>query len=199
MIRKGMKAFLLLSILFELLSLTACSEVYVGWFLLSGNRYYAQGKFQEAQLAYLKALEKGVYQEWVHYNLGNVYYALGERDAALQEWEKALSTGDPRLKFNVLFNRGVLALDNRNWEEAEKVFIQVLEMEPSNHPAKVNLEYATREREAESSQSTSFPASPKAEGLDEEGERLLQYIRQKENNRWIASDKLVTDESAEDW
>jgi len=171
----------------------------VGWLVWNGNRHFAEGSYQEAQLVYLEALELGKYGEWVHYNLGNVYYALGERKAALEEWEKAIGVDDSRLRFNVLFNKGVLALEEGNFHEAEKLFIQVLELDSTNYSAKVNLEYASMKLSSLQAQTSKLQSSPQPNKLDDEGERLLHYIRQKENNRWIASDKLVVEESAEDW
>jgi tetratricopeptide (TPR) repeat protein len=196
-IRKGTTVFLM--VLLGFLNLASCERVQIGWFLIAGNRHYLEGRYQEAQVAYLKALELKRYEEWVRYNLGNVYYALGERKAALEEWDRAQGTEDARLRFNVLFNKGVLALDEENWREGEKLFIQALELDPSSYPAKVNLEYATRKIASAQTQASKLQSSPKPQKLDEEGERLLHYIRQKESNRWIASDRLAVEESAEDW
>jgi tetratricopeptide (TPR) repeat protein len=181
------------------LSLVSCERVQVGWFLITGNRHYLEGRYEEAQIAYLKALELKMYEEWVRYNLGNVYYALGERKAALEEWDRAQGAEDSRLRFNVLFNKGVLALEEENWREGEKLFIQALELDPKSYPAKVNLEYAARKIASAQTQASNLQSSFKPQKLNEEGERLLQYIRQKESNRWIASDRLAVEESAEDW
>ncbi|MCX7787459.1 MAG: tetratricopeptide repeat protein [Spirochaetes bacterium] len=180
-------------------SIVSCSGLRMGWLLWNGNRYFAEGNYQEAQLAYLQALEMGQYREWIHYNLGNVYYALGERKAALEEWDKALGVEDSRLRFSVLFNKGVLALEEGNFKEAEKLFIQALELDSTHPAAKVNLEYASLKLSSLQAQATKPQSTPKPSKLDDEGERLLHYIRQRESNRWIASDKLVVEESAEDW
>ena len=181
------------------LSLVSCVRVQVGWFLIKGNQYYLDGRYQEAQMAYLKALELNMYEEWVRYNLGNVYYALGERRAALEEWDRAQGSVDSRLRFKVLFNKGVLALEEENWREGEKLFIRALELDPTSYSAKVNLEYATQKIASAQTQASKLQTSPRPQKLDEEGERLLHYIRQKESNRWIASDRLAVEESAEDW
>jgi len=193
-IRKGLILLILGST-----SVLSCSGVRMGLLVWNGNRYFAEGNYQEAQLAYLEALELGKHGEWVHYNLGNVYYALGERKAALEEWEKAIGVDDSRLRFNVLFNKGVLALEEGNFHEAETLFIQALELDSTNFSAKVNLEYASMKLSSLQAQASKLQSSPQPNKLDDEGERLLHYIRQKENNRWIASDKLVVEESSEDW
>lgn len=195
-IRKGIVLFLTVLGTFSLLS---CSGARVVWLLLKGNRYYTEGNYQEAQIAYLQALELGEYEDWAHYNLGNVYYALGERKAALEEWNKALRTEDSRLRFNVLFNKGVLALEEENFQEAEKLYIQALDLDPTSYPAKVNLEYASLKLTSLQAQASRLRSTPRTNTIDDSGERLLHYIRQKESNRWIASDKLAVEASSEDW
>ncbi len=195
-IRKGI---VLGFIILEFISVVSCTGVRVGWHLVKGNRYYAEGNFQEAQVAYTQALEVGEYGEYAHYNLGNVYYTLGERKAALAEWEKAQGAEESRLRFNVLFNKGVLALEEENFKEAERLFIQALEIDSTSYPAKINLEYALLKLSTLQAQASKLHGSPRSHQLDDEGERLLHYIRQKETNRWIASNKIVLEESAEDW
>lgn len=190
---------ILLMVFLGSIGFISCGRVQVGWFLITGNWYYLEGRYQKAQMAYLKALELKKYEEWVHYNLGNVYYALGERRAALEEWDRAQGAEDSRLRFNVLFNKGVLALEEENWKEGEKLFIQALELDPTSYSAKVNLEYATRKIASAETQGAKLQGSPKPQKLDEEGERLLHYIRQKESKRWIASDRLAVEELAGDW
>lgn len=189
----------LLMVFIGSLSFISCGRVQVGWFLITGNWHYVEGRYQEALMAYLKALELKRYEEWVRYNLGNVYYALGERRAALEEWDRAQGAEDSRLRFNVLFNKGVLALEEENWKEGETLFIQALELDPTNYSAKVNLEYATRKIAKTETQGVKLRSSSKPQKLDEEGERLLHYIRQKESNRWIASNRLAVEELTEDW
>ncbi|MFQ3620438.1 MAG: tetratricopeptide repeat protein [Spirochaetales bacterium] len=171
----------------------------MSYHVFRGNRAFQSGNFQEAQLAYLKALATGKHTEWIHYNLGTVYYSLGEKEPALKEWEKALTTSNAKLRFHVLFNKGFAALELGKAKEAEKFFIQALELDPKSIAAKVNLEYATQLAEAPSADKGKSSGTPKPEGLSQEGEQLLQYFRQKENTRWIGSSKIVQDADREDW
>ncbi|HOV37556.1 MAG TPA: tetratricopeptide repeat protein [Spirochaetales bacterium] len=191
----------LLSILLGILSVlcVSCSGATTGWLIVQGNYYYSKGDFQRAQLSYLQALEKGKYAEWIHYNLGNVYYTLGEGKAALEEWEKAELTQDRRVMFNVAFNKGLLSLESGNFKEAERLFKRALELDSTHIPAKINLEYTLKKLESSLSGGMSAKSSMKQEAIDEQSDRILDYIRKKEINRWMASNKITPEETAEDW
>ena len=56
----------------------SCSLLEPGLSVLRGNYLYQQGRYQNALLLYLEGDESGKSRERILYNIGNVYYALGE-------------------------------------------------------------------------------------------------------------------------
>ena len=157
--------------------------------ILTGNVAYGNGNYQRAILKYLRAedgLQNG--RDTVLYNLANVYYALGEGDAALQAWSQAeQETGDAELLFRIAFNRGVLYYQWGRYDEAYRSFRRALELEPSDLDTKINLEDSlSRIRSAAAQTPAALGIS--SGGNDEEGGRLLDYVKRKEAEAWTTQD-----------
>lgn len=66
-----------------------CSKMGTFLHVAEGARAYASGDYQKANISYIEAGRSDEYEEWVAYDLGAVYYALGEVDAAESEWQIA--------------------------------------------------------------------------------------------------------------
>ena len=73
------------------------------------------GDYTGATISYINALEKKSYKEWIYYNLGNVYNALGETKAAEEELLRATKTDYPEVVFRTHFNLGNIYLKNKNY------------------------------------------------------------------------------------
>ena len=135
------KYFLTGVILVFLLIISSCSNSQVYIDVIEGNYAFSRGEYQEANLAYLNVKEVDPYSEYISYNLGNVYYALGEIDSAFEEWRSIDDKAKTEITVRGLFNTGVLLFELSRYEEAYKTFRDVLELEPSHINAKINLEY----------------------------------------------------------
>ena len=81
------KYFLTGLILSLILINSSCSNSQIYIDVIEGNYAFSRGEYQEANLAYLKVKGEEPFDEYISYNLGNVYYALGEIDSAFEEWE----------------------------------------------------------------------------------------------------------------
>ena len=151
--------------------------------VLKGNYAFTRGEYQEANIAYLRVLQKNIHTGYISYNLGNVYHALGEPEAAREEWVRSLDTGDNRVLFRVLFNQGVLSYELGLYEEAYVSFRKALVLDPGDIGAKVNLEYClqkiNRQGSRQASQSTQSGTGKTTPGDDVE--RVLEYIRHRES------------------
>ncbi len=171
--------------------------------VLSGNMAYGRGQYQKAILRYLDADdETGIGRDAVNYNLANVYYALGEGDAALKAWAMAESlTDDTDILFRVAFNRGVLYYNWGRYDEAYREFRRALSINPSDIDAKINLEDALSRVRSE------IPGEGRGEGgevenvgeeIDDDSKRLLDYVRRKEADAW-STEESDDGGFAEDW
>ncbi len=166
-----------------------------------GNYAHQQGRYQDATVNYLRALEQGIFTEGFSYNLGNVYHALGEPDAALAMWERAASAEDPEIRFRFRFNRGNLYYELGRYRDAYNEFRKALEIDSTSVEAKINLELSLLKIQAYGVSAESVPEErPQADRQESrETERMLEYVRRKEGQRWSASQPQADSADVEDW
>mgnify|MGYP001809952553 CR=1 FL=1 len=173
-------------------SLGACvldeGELSMVW----GNYAYSRGEYQDATIKYLQAYEKDqASRPWALYNLGNVYYSLGELESALARWEEAAKANPDRdLSFAIQFNRGIAAYNQGRYADSFSLFREALLIRPASLETKINLELSQRklqvsDRPAESASIPNTPAGvPGSAMLDRT--RLLDFVENQESQRWKA-------------
>jgi Ca-activated chloride channel family protein len=153
--------------------------------VVEGNFYQAQGRYDEAISAYLKALEYPEALPYAEYGLGTVYIALEEMSAALARYEAAALAlrdqppeGHRELSYRIAYNRGLALFWKADYEGAAAAFREALELEGGRLEAKRNLELAllSLSRKAENKNL--------GEGEKERLEALFRYIDLQEQNRW---------------
>ena len=181
--------------------LTSCGPLGAQLAVLEGNYYFSRGEYQDSIVNYLPLLESGELEEYVSYNLGNVYQALGEGNAALRMWEQAEESEDGDLRFMVTFNRGVFYFDRGNYQAAYNAFKEALRLSSGSVPAKINLELTLLRLNAEE-QLTPQRGEGESEGEQEIGRealRVLEFVRRKEKQRWEANRSEEETEFRKDW
>jgi len=183
-----------------------------------GNLAFGRGDYQVALVRYMGATNEDRDAAWIQFNVANVYYALGEHEAALEFWDSARSTaqssetgsgtgGEASLLFASTFNRGVLLFQQGNYRAASDEFVYALSINPRNADAKTNLELALAKLRASeaasnaegSSTSVDLASDEQGDGADEQTLRLLEYVRRKETQQWFANRELDTGEESRDW
>lgn len=179
LIRKWMFPLLLLQLIF----FSSCNILEPGLSVLRGNYLYQQGSYQDALLLYLQGEDSGKYKGRIQYNMGNVYYALGEGPAALELWAVVDGNTDSEVIFNTVFNQGVIYYQMGNYPEAYRAFRTTLELSSGSLDAKRNLEMTIDRMEAEARTGETRTKSPVQETTDD-ARRILQYIRRKEGTPW---------------
>lgn len=187
----GILGFLLLSI--------SCGNSAPSTRVLAGNLSYGRGQYQKAILQYLRADDEiRVGKDVIYYNLANVYYALGEGDAALKSWSMAESdTDDADILFRIAFNRGVLYYQRGRYDESYRAFRNALTIRPSDIDAKINLEDSLSRIRSAVPQSSLTGENRISEG-DEDSQRLLDYVKRKEADSWL-SQRDDSGVYSEDW
>jgi len=197
-----MEKFLLAIAVVFILIFSSCSNPSVYYSVWSGNNAFAGGDYQTSNTAYLKALEGDVHSAYVNYNLANVYYALGEGDAASAEWEKAVFTDSRELMFRTVYNRGVLEFETGNYEDAFGSFREALELNPDSLDSKINLEYSLRRMNANvdaSETSASGAGSSDDGGSSDEIKRILEFIKRKDAGLYSVREEEITTAGENDW
>lgn len=192
----------LLGVIPIVLLLGGCGQVGRQVAVLQGNYQFSQGKFQSATVHYLEALSPGDDRALVAFNLGNVYHALGESEAALRMWDQAEEGSGTDLLFGTSFNRGVLLYELGRYDEAVESFRYALQLRSDSVDAKINLELSLQKVTAAegTAGSGAVPDSPTEESPpDENVERVLEFVRRRGVERWIGNSDPADEESARDW
>ena len=193
---------LALAIFALVLSLAACSRAQVYYQVASGNWAYDRGDYQEANIDYLDAGLSGLYPGYTAYDLGNVYHALGEGEAAAAEWAKAERSGDPALKEPTLFNEGILAYEIGHYRVAYEAFRRALEIDPSDISAKIDLELAYQKmRTQENPPGGGRGPTETIRVVKDKSQvnRELDFIRDREDQHWKAAAKAPAASDVPDW
>lgn len=197
--------------------LTGCSNGGAMVTVLRGNLAYGRGDYQTALVHYLAAEEDAEDRGWLLFNTGNVYYALGEQEAALTAWADARTASAPDepsseapagstlLIHAASYNRGVLLYQRGDYQAAYDEFRYALTLNPQSMAAKTNLELALRKiRSAEQAEQVGGDAaSGEGDGQpDESGAatlRILEYVRRKEAQQWFANRESDDSQDPRDW
>jgi len=103
-----------------------------------GNRFYNDGKYREAEMAYLEAQADLPDRPELFYNLGNA------ATLSAASW----------------FNSGSALFEMDNYQDAAQAFAQVLRIHPSDRDAKHNLELALKKLEEQSGSSQQQTSQP---------------------------------------
>ena len=178
--------------------MAGCTNPEAYYRIIRGNYSYYQGKYQEANVQYLAMRKKDYSPDIISFNLGNVYYVLGETDAAEEEWLKASLTENPELLFRLFFNRGNLYYEKSEFELSYQYFRKALEIYPDSIEAKNNLEMSLSRLNTSESEPQKAEAESGEGDLSDDVERILQYIRRKEEGSWISGTE-ESDSSQRDW
>jgi tetratricopeptide (TPR) repeat protein len=180
----------------------AVSEPHLSVF--QGNQDYIKGEFQEANIHYLKALKyrEDKFEKWIRYNIGNVYFALGERASAEDQWIEAADSANGKLRFSALFNLGVYFYEEGEYDKAYHRFREALEIDPAQLDAKRNLELALDKLESREQMKRGEEESEQEEqagGEIEYTQRILEFVKRKEEQLWFVPSETAEDGPAEDW
>ncbi|SIQ64232.1 Tetratricopeptide repeat-containing protein [Alkalispirochaeta americana] len=172
---------------------------------LGGNYSVSRGEYQAAIVSYLRAQESAEYSPWLSYNLGNVYHYLGESEAALERWDSSRESDSRELLFGASFNSGVYYFEQGRYREARRQFRIALEVNPSSVAAKQNFELTLERLSAEADLTGAGGLTERAgpaSGISPGGagtNRMLDYIKRREEQRWRANQETRVSPDVQDW
>lgn len=106
----------------------------------SGNRGFRKGHFKEAEIDYRRALVKDSLSVAGNYNLANTLYRMED----YQNAAKYVETAETAEKPDIFFNKGDIALQNKDYNTAVDAFKQALLLNPGDLDAKENYIYARK-------------------------------------------------------
>lgn len=181
--------------------------------VIRGNMAYGRGDYQTALVHYLSAEPEAAHRGWLIYNSGNVYYSLGEQDAALSAWDNArraivdadsgaVRSAPGQLLHAASYNRGVLLYQRGEYRAAYDEFRYALSIDSRSVAAKTNLELALQKALAAEQAEQIGPGPVSDRAAEDPGPatmRILEYVRRKESQRWYASRDTEGPSDPRDW
>jgi Ca-activated chloride channel family protein len=107
-----------------------------------GNRLFNQGKFEEAEKAYIAAQGEGQGKPEILYNLGNSLIKQKKYQEGIRSLSQSIEKGDKTIREKGWYNRGNALFSMGNYRDAADAYIQTLRLAPRDMDAKHNLELA---------------------------------------------------------
>jgi len=149
----------------------------------SGNDFFDEENYKEAEVDYMKALEAKPESFKGQFNLGGALYkqenfedatklygSLSERDVDAEE------------RANSLYNLGNSFLKAQKYAESVEAYKNALRLKPDDMDAKYNMEYAKKMLQNQQSQNQQEPPEPSefAKKLKEQADELVRQFKFKE-------------------
>jgi Ca-activated chloride channel family protein len=137
-----------------------------------GNRFFSQGKYSDAEKAYLDAQIDNPGRPDILYNLGNSLIKQEKYDQGILALRQSMGEGNRVLKENSWFNSGNALFLIGNYKDSAQAFIQALKLDPTDRDAKHNLEMALRklkEQEQQKSNADQKETSSQNQNQSNEG------------------------------
>jgi Ca-activated chloride channel homolog len=109
-----------------------------------GNKLFEQGKFRDAEKAYLDAQAEAPGRPELLYNLGNTMIKQKAYDQAVQSLSQAIGKADKGLQQHSWYNAGNALFEAGKYNDAAQAYVQALRLNPADRDAKCNLELTWR-------------------------------------------------------
>lgn len=134
----------ILLILFTIFAIQAYSQA-ERRYIRKGNGEFDDGRYQQAEIEYRKALEKVPLSYKADYNLGNALYKQQQFDAAVTKYSALAEKGKSRKDLNrYYYNLGNALFESRKYPESVEAYKNALRNEPGDMDAKHNLQLAMK-------------------------------------------------------
>lgn len=171
------------------------------FYVLIGNNNYSQGEYGSAIINYIKAREEQN-SYYMKYNLGNVYFALGEIEPALITLIESAEAQDKNLLYRVNYNLGNIHYELGKYNSAVSYFMKALQANPDSVNAKINLELSIKRLLAGTRDSMKQATASDEQALEEKSREILDIARDKEDQIWKLDQYTITEEEIDfvnDW
>ncbi|MCL2230641.1 MAG: VWA domain-containing protein [Treponema sp.] len=180
----------LLAILFVF---TSCSQGKL--LLIEANYLNSRGRFDEALVPYLKALEHEDAAPYAEYGIGLAFYLMDQEKAALSRYndsqkklENFPDSEHRELRFRNHYNTGIILFEDGKYESAADSFRDALRTDPRRLDAKRNLELALVSISMEAKQEN------RTETQQEQRSILFEYLKDEEQRLWRSREWTAEEE-----
>ena len=122
-------------------------------YVTSGNKLFRNGQFDQAEVAYRKAIEKNPRNPQAHYNLGNALMAQKKDSAAVQSLQKSTELETSKIRKAMAFhNMGGVCQQHKMYGEAIEAYKSALRLNPKDDATRYNLELCKRQQKNQQNQ-----------------------------------------------
>jgi len=133
-----------LIIVFLLLPLICTAQSYKDY-LRKGNKLYEQKKYNDAEINYLKSLDKKKNSDKSVFNIGDALYKQEQYDKAAEKFNDLTNRNlDKETRAMAYHNLGNSLLKDKKYAESIEAYKNSLRNTPEDLETKYNLEYARR-------------------------------------------------------
>lgn len=122
-------------------------------YIRSGNDLYDEKNYKDAEVNYMKALEKNPESFKGQYNLGSALYKQDNYEDASKLYNNLAGKGeDAEQKANGFYNLGNSLVKAKKYPEGIEAYKNALRLNPGDADAKYNMEFAKRMLKEEQNQ-----------------------------------------------
>jgi len=165
--------------------------------LMEANYLHSQGRYDEALLSYLKAVDHEGAAPYAEYGLGLTFYLMDQSEAALNRYNDSqkilenFSMNEHReLRYRNHYNTGIIFFEKEDFHSAAASFREALKADPQKIEAKRNLELSLMSITMQST------AQKPAESRRQQREILFDYLKEEEQQHWKSREWTPEDEYA---
>ena len=177
--------FQIVSMIALLFIFSSCSEGKL--LLIEANYLNSRGRYDEAIVPYLKALDYEDAAPYAEYGLGLTFYTLDESKTALKRYDSSqkmlnnLPAGEHReLRYRNNYNSGIVFFEDGDFHSAAAAFKDALRADPRKIEAKRNLELSLLSISRDKSEENSGEMRQESKTM----EILFEFLRQEEQKQW---------------
>ena len=162
-----------------------------------GNKLFRSEQYDQAEVAYRKAIEKNQRNPQAHYNLGNSLMAQKKDSAAIQSLQKAAELETSKIRKAMAYhNMGVVCQQHKMYGEAIEAYKSALRLNPKDDTTRYNLELCKRQQKNQQNQKNQKDKDQKDKnGQDKKDEK--QKNKEDKQNQNKNKDNKMSKENAE--
>ena len=166
-------------------------------YIVQGNKLFREGQFDQAEVAYRKAIEKNPRNPQAHYNLGNSLMAQKKDSAAVQSFQKSTELETSKIRKAMAFhNMGVVCQQHKMYGEAIEAYKNSLRLNPKDDATRYNLELCKRQQRNQKNQDKQDQNKQKDKnGNDNKDEK--QKNKDKQDQKKNNNENKMSKENAE--
>ncbi len=153
-------------------------------FIHDGNTIYHQGKYEEAEKSYQKALEKNPTSPTGKFNMADALYRQKKYDEAAKQFGNiAGSSEDKNLKAKAFHNLGNSMLQSQKLKECVDAYKNALRNNPNDEDTRKNLAYAMRMMQQEQNQQKQNDKNDQKDNKDQKDQKQNQENQEKKDQK----------------